>query len=240
MSSQEVLWQSAYCANNCYFGLGAVTLDGRPEFSEEADVGGSDEIDPDRDVFSRGFGPLGDGVTVVYSDLGGSVFARTCSAPARCTTRRVTAAKGPPLAIGGGNVVVATRTDVRVVTLAGTLLRTLPEGSAYALAGDRVLVQHDPYLEVYGLKPGKALKTIVLPYGRTLADAEGDLVALRSDDAIVVRSLGTGRFVAIPATTAVAAQQEPGGLSGANNTTGPEPGRVAFLGMSALQARLAG
>ena len=87
MSSQDVLWQSAYCGNDCYLGFGGVTLDGRVEFWEEADIGGMDEADPYRDIFRIGYGPRGEGATVVYSNLDGSVVARTCSAPARCTRR---------------------------------------------------------------------------------------------------------------------------------------------------------
>ncbi|HYZ77091.1 MAG TPA: hypothetical protein VE596_06910 [Gaiellaceae bacterium] len=178
-------------------------------------------------------GQLGTGAldTTVWR-IGGSGRCPTSSGPVSgCTAVAKLDGEARVLAVDAGRTVLATTTDLKLLTVAGRTLRTFAEtAKAAALSGNRLAVETDDGMDVYDTRSGRRIRRF--PSMSDLQDLQGDILVAAPADGVVVRKLGTGRAITIDAGSGARAQLEAPGLfvAGAH--------QIAFTPMRELLRRL--
>jgi Tol biopolymer transport system component len=165
--------------------------------------------------------------------IGGGGRCPTSSGPVSgCTAVAKVDGEARVLAVDAGRIVVATTTDLKLLTVAGRTVRTFAEtAKAAALSGSRLAVETDEGIDVYDTRSGRRLRQF--PSLSDLQDLQGDILVAAPAEGIVVRKLGNGPTITIDAGADARAQLEPPGLfvAGAH--------RIAFTPMREVLRRLA-
>ena len=124
------------------------------------------------------------------------------------------------LAADAGRIVVGTRTDVRLLSVAGRVVGTFSvKATRAALSGDRLALATTSGIEVYDTGSGRLLARL----GRLgkLQDLESGILVTASGSMVTLRRLSDGRTTTFQVHGSALAQLEPPGLfvAGAHRIT---------------------
>jgi hypothetical protein len=150
------------------------------------------------------------------STPGRSYASRSCTVVARADGQLLV------LAVEGARIAARTDHGVRLLSIAGKVLRDFPvAASAAALSGAHLALRTASAVEVYDTGTGRLTSRLPVPKAVTLADPDGDILVTTSGETVTLRRLGDGRTTTIRTRGAAHAQLEAIGLyvTGAHRVT---------------------
>jgi hypothetical protein len=190
--------------------------------------------------------PAGDGDLIAFSLYRGDPRRTTvmrATVPRAVSLRSFKGDTVSVLAVDQGRILVDSKKDLAVLRSDGSTAATIAGGDVPArLAGETLVAQRGPRLVVHAVPSGAVLRTIPIPTGVELVDAEGRLAVLVGDDrTVTVVDVSDGRRATFhpPGKGRVLAQIEPIGLVMATTVGDARyPGRVELVSMTKVRDKL--